>query len=123
MTESIIYDLVQRVREFNDSIADDDNDSDCSSQDTETDLDYNERMSFIVDGMAQDLIDTLDRDFVWRAVETWFDEDALMRTDRDALVQEVLGEVLADLADEEQRERLVLRACLVDDYINNHWLE
>ena len=123
MTESIIYDLVQRVREFNDSIADDDNDSDCSTQDTETDLDYNERMSFIVDGMAEDLIDTLDRDFVWRAVETWFNEDALMRTDRDALVQEVLGEVLADLADEEQRDRLVLRACLVDDYIKYHWLE
>jgi len=123
MTESIIYDLVQRVREFNDSIAYDDNDSDCSSQDTETDLDYNERMSFIVDGMAQDLIDTLDRDFVWRTVETWFDEDVLMRTDRDALVQEVLGEVLADLADEEERDRLVLRACLVDDYIKYHWLE
>ena len=123
MTESIIYDLVQRVREFNDSIAYDDNDSDCSSQDTETDLDYNERMSFIIDGMAQDLIDTLDRDFVWRTVETWFDEDVLMRTDRDALVQEVLGEVLADLADEEERDRLVLRACLVDDYIKYHWLE
>lgn len=121
MTEVIIHDLVLRVREFNNSIVEEDNDSDCSSQDTETDLDYNERMMFIVSGMAEDLIETLDQDVVWRIVETWFNEEAL--TDPDTLVQDVIGEILGDIEDHDERDRLVLRACLIHDYTNNHWLE
>ena len=112
---SLMFDLVERVREevMSRSVADPDDDDYCTET-TETDEDYRERMESILDDVANEII--LDYDRLSEAIAEWFSEDVLMRTNHADLVYETLGINIINMNDTDVRDVLILKACVIDDY-------
>ena len=118
---SLMMELVERVREEVVSRMDevDADDDDYQTATTETDDDYRERMDSILDDVAGEVVVDyygVSRDIVARAIAEWFSEDALMRTNHADLVLDVLGNNIMNMQDEDARDMLILKACIVDDY-------
>ena len=89
-----------------------------STCDTETHEEYMERMESVLYASVDELVNDYDR--VDEAIAEWFSEDALMRNHAD-LVWEVLREDITNMfEDTDERDRLVLKACLLDDYLTEY---
>ena len=111
-----MYDLVVNVNELVESNIIDDNDTDTC--DTETDNEYNIRMKFLIEEFAEDVIADMSYNNVCMALTEWFDEDVLMRINHATLVFDILGVDILNIEDAYERDCLILKACLVDDYYN-----
>jgi len=114
---SLMFDLVERVREevMSRSVSDaDPDDDDYRTETTETDEDYRERMESILDDVANEII--LDYDRLSEAIAEWFSEDVLMRTNHADLVSDVLHINIINMNDTNARDMLILKACVIDDY-------
>jgi len=118
---SLMMELVEQVRDnvvlWGDEV--DADNEDYKTATTETDEDYRERMDSILDDVANEVVTDYygaDHNKASRAIAEWFSEDALMRTNHADLVYETLGINIINMQEEDVRDMLILKACVIDDY-------
>ena len=116
-----MIELLQQVRDEVVSRMDDvdTDDDDYHTASTETDEDYRERMDSILDDVAGEvLVDyyTASRDRASQVIAEWFEANG--RTNHATLVLDVLGINIMALLDEyeDERDMLILKACVVVEY-------